>query len=308
MPPGVVTQQTRVPGPHGEIACRVYRPDSPTAVVLVWIHGGGFASGDLDMPESHVVASELAARSGAAVVSVGYRLAGNGVHFPVPLDDVCAAWRAVASGRMLGLHGDTLILGGASAGGALALSAAVRIRDEAWIAPAALLLAYPFAHYPNPAPEPVLGAMLAALPAVLRITPSSVESMIRAYVGRISDLPPGAMPGCGRLDGLPSVHIVVSEYDDLRPSSDLLLRQLADVGNDVSAYVARGMLHGHLNRTPSLREVDRSLAVFADVLRAHARRPAIPQRRDPVRLAEAAESPESEEATRGSLGDRRDLR
>jgi hypothetical protein len=42
----------------------------------------------------------------------------------------------------------------------------------------------------------------------------------------------------------------------------------------------------------SYLEVDRSLAVFADVLRAHARRPAIPQRRDPVRLAEAAESPE----------------
>jgi hypothetical protein len=27
MDPGVVTHDTWVPGPHGEIACRVYRPD-----------------------------------------------------------------------------------------------------------------------------------------------------------------------------------------------------------------------------------------------------------------------------------------
>jgi acetyl esterase/lipase len=53
----------------------------------VWAHGGGFAAGDLDMPEAHAVATALAAR-GIAVVSVDYRLVGPGCRYPAPSDDV----------------------------------------------------------------------------------------------------------------------------------------------------------------------------------------------------------------------------
>ncbi len=44
---------------------------------LVWAHGGGFVAGDLDMPEADWVARTLAAR-GVTVVSIDYRLAGDG--------------------------------------------------------------------------------------------------------------------------------------------------------------------------------------------------------------------------------------
>ena len=70
-----------IPGPHGDIPLRVY-PATATATgtgaaplpALVWAHGGGFAWGDLDMPEAHWVSQQLAAR-GITVVSVDYRLA-----------------------------------------------------------------------------------------------------------------------------------------------------------------------------------------------------------------------------------------
>ena len=59
--------------------------------VLLWMHGGGLVMGS---PESgHALCSRVAAELGILVVSVDYRLAIGGVHFPVPLDDVVAAQR-----------------------------------------------------------------------------------------------------------------------------------------------------------------------------------------------------------------------
>ena len=70
-----MTQQA----PYGEAdgLVRVYPADVATArptAGLVWAHGGGFAAGDLDMPEADWVARSLAER-GITVISVDYALA-----------------------------------------------------------------------------------------------------------------------------------------------------------------------------------------------------------------------------------------
>jgi acetyl esterase/lipase len=90
---------------------------------------------------------------------------------------------------------------------------------------------------------------------------------VRNYVGRLTALPPDALPGAAVLDGLAPTTLVLAEYDDLRASGDLLTRQLEECGVPVRAYRAAGMLHGHLNRSASLEEVDRSLDFFAATLR-----------------------------------------
>ena len=271
LPDGVTVRDLELDGPHGAIPVRVYAPSTAASVALVWAHGGGFVGGDLDMAESHVVSSELAARAGAVVVSVGYRLATDGVRYPVPLDDVHAAWTAVSglefwtrTGLFRPLR---LFLGGASAGAALALATALRRHDEGAPPPDGLLLAYPFAHFPNPAVDPETAADLAPLPAPLRMPPLTTEWMVQSYVGSLSGVPRYAFPGAGPFDGLPPTRIVQSECDDLRPSAELLQRQLTEAGIPVASFVARGMPHGHLNRTPSLQGVDDSLDYFADALR-----------------------------------------
>jgi len=247
-----------VSGPHGPVPVRVYEPPTPAETVLVWAHGGGFRHGDLDMPESDHVGAELARRAGAVVFAVGYRLAVGGVRYPVPIDDVHAVWTWV-TGRA-DLPARTAI-GGASAGAALALSTALRVRDAGEPAPDLLLLAYPFTHFP----VPTLG---------LGRSLENIEAMVRNYVGRISDLPPDALPGAARLDGLPPVHILLSDEDDLRPSGELLERQLREVGVPAETFLARGTTHGHLNRPGDNPAADdASLGFFAGALRVPRKAP-----------------------------------
>lgn len=155
----------------------------------------------------------------------------------------------------------------ASAGAALALATALRDREEALRPADLLLLAYPFAHFPVPALDSTTAVEMAALPPTMRFTTADVEFMVENYVGRLIDLPRDALPGAAPLHGLPPVHLLVCEYDDLRPSAELLARQLTACEVEVSTYLAAGMPHGHLNRTPALAEVDRSLGLFADALR-----------------------------------------
>jgi acetyl esterase len=256
---GVTVEDAVIGGPHGPIPLRLYRTEGPVTGAVLWAHGGGFRHGDLDMFEGHVVSIELARRAGAAVASVDYRLADGVVRYPVPIDDVHAAWNWWCGQP---LPDDAPIaIGGASAGAALALAAALRARDTGDRPADALLLAYPFTHYPNPALSPAMSAEMNTMP--FRFEPEGIEDMVRNYVGRISDVPPDALPGAARLDGLPRTRILVSEYDDLRASGELLERQLREVGVPVESYLALGMTHGHLNHSPKLAEVSQSLDFLA---------------------------------------------
>ncbi|KQO11718.1 hypothetical protein ASF06_03575 [Agreia sp. Leaf244] len=267
VPAAVDLDEVVITGRHGPIPLRRYRGGrgGATTRTVLWVHGGGFSQGALDWPESHVVAAELAARACADVVSVGYRLAVDGVRYPVPLDDVhdAAEWLTTTAPS-----GAAVALGGASAGASLALATAQRLRDTT-NTPAALLLAYPLVHFPVPALEDDEAVAVARiLPPMLRFPPRHVEAIMRNYVGRLHDLPAHAVPGSGDLEGLPMTHIVVAEYDELRPSGELLARQLGDAGVPVAIDLASGVPHGHLNRTPSAPEVSSTLAALAATLRA----------------------------------------
>ena len=268
-PPDVSIEDVSVEGPHGSIPLRVYRAaeleDGGTgARSLLWAHGGGFTSGDLDMPEAHIVSLELAHRLRGVVVSVDYRLASETVHHPVPVDDVVAAWSwFIGSAAELRIDPVRAAIGGASAGAFLAAAAALRTTEEG--RPAQVLLAYPALHFPNPAVEDAVAAELQALPPVLRFPPQVVLAIFQTYLGRFTDIPSAETPGLADLTGYPPTRIVVSELDDLRSSGELFAQQLASRGVPVEATVAKGMLHGHLNipPTPLLPEVARTLDFLA---------------------------------------------
>lgn len=269
-PPQVDVRSGTAPGPHGPVPVRIYTPTGGGSDLpcLVWLHGGSFRMGDLDMPEADWTARQVCDRGGALVVSVDYRLCVGGVTYPVPHDDVVAAVRWVRdSAADLGVDADRISLGGASAGGNLATGAALKLRDEDGWVPAALLLAYTTLHAVVPPASPSLAPLLDEIPRLLRFLPDTRRGIAENYLGGPASTADGyAMPGNAVLEGLCPVLLLNSEYDDLRASAEAFAGQLAVAGVDVRQVLVPGMLHGFLNLHAGLEPVDRALDVAAKLV------------------------------------------
>jgi acetyl esterase/lipase len=106
--------------------------------VLLYIHGGAFMYGGERSHGELVAAMALAA--GARAVLPLYRLAPEHP-FPAALDDVLGVYRGLLAEGVPAAH---IVLAGDSAGGNLALAAALRLRDPGNELPAALMLISPW--------------------------------------------------------------------------------------------------------------------------------------------------------------------
>jgi acetyl esterase len=246
---------------------RVYPARHPNGTGLVWAHGGGFAGGDLDMPEADWVARSLATR-GTTVVSVDYRLAPmseeraamfgaqprNGFHYPAASDDILAAWSwAVLSADRLRIDRGRLGIGGASAGGNLVTGAILRLIQTGFSPlPALAVLAYPTLLARQPQPDEELRAALAADQNADRFGPDAVRGMYENYLGGpVEDAPLPAVPGratASDLAGFPPTLMVNGDIDELRVSGEIFAATLSSAGCDVELVRELGTLHGHLNR------------------------------------------------------------
>jgi len=233
----VETRDVAIDGGARAVPARLYTDASAEASgrALVWVHGGAFIGGHLDMPESNWVALELAAR-GIPVLAVDYVKCLGDVHFPAPSGDVLAAWRhAVAHADEL-FAADTVHLGGASAGGNLTAGVVARLRDAGDRVPDGLVLVYPVVH-PN-GPE-----------ASAELDPDSPHGGLALnFAGSVEALgDPHAFAALGSVDGFPPTFVLVCESDDLRPSGEAFARQLDAAGIGVALRLEAGADHGHIN-------------------------------------------------------------
>ena len=123
---GMQIEDRTVPG-NPDVPVRIYRPHQAQGAI-VWLHGGGFVMGGLDI--EHPLVVRIADGSGAVVVSVGYRLAPEH-RFPAALDDayVALTWTAEHAAE-LGIDPQRIAVGGHAAGAGLAAAVALRARDQ----------------------------------------------------------------------------------------------------------------------------------------------------------------------------------
>jgi acetyl esterase/lipase len=267
IPPSADVHEVTVTHGTGSFRVRVYVPGTtaPGVPLLVWCHGGAWALGGLDMPEADATAREVCARAGSVVVSVDYRLTVGGVHFPVPHDDVVAAYRwAVDHAGSLRADPARITLGGASAGANLAAGAALRLRDEGDPLPVALLLAYPCVHADLPPASAELQAKLDRLSPAAAFRADVLGPVVENYLGApTADAPAYAMPGVADdLAGLPPTLVINCEYDGLRASGERFAEQLTLAGVRVAVQTAPDVAHGHLER-PGLPQAAESHAAMA---------------------------------------------
>jgi acetyl esterase len=82
-------EDAHIPGPAGPIPVRIYAATTAADLpIIAFFHGGGWVLSSIEGHDS--LARRLAARTGAMVVSVEYRLAPEHP-FPAPHDDCLAA-------------------------------------------------------------------------------------------------------------------------------------------------------------------------------------------------------------------------
>jgi acetyl esterase len=122
---GVRTEDLAVRGAAGPRPARLYVPEElRQSATVLFLHGGGWALGDLDSDD--LLCRRLAAAAGVTVLSLSYRLAPEHP-WPAALDDASAVLEALAAGRVPGLTGP-LVVAGHGAGGQLAAVLALRAR------------------------------------------------------------------------------------------------------------------------------------------------------------------------------------
>jgi len=232
LPVGAVRDDT-VPGPAGPIAVRAYEPTvaAPDAVLL-WFHGGGWVTGDLDTHDQ--LCRQLCNDTGVTVVSVDYRLAPE-AKFPAAADDCLAAYEWA-----LGRFG-AVIVGGDSAGGNLAAVVALDARDRGLRAPAAQVLVYPVTDYEFESPAMVDNARGYFLEA------EGMRWFYECYAGDASDAADPRFSPLRAADhtGLPTAVVVTAEYDPLRDQGAAYADALRAADVPVEYLCAEGIIHGY---------------------------------------------------------------
>jgi acetyl esterase len=230
-----------VHGPAGDVAVRIYRPVSLSGPVptLVYAHGGGFVFCDLDSHDG--LCRSFANLIPAVVVSVDYPLAPEN-RWPAAVEDVLAVTQwAARNADALGGDARTVVIGGDSAGGNLAATAALMARDLGAPDLAAQLLVYPMitADFDTESYRLFGEGFYNPRPAL--------QWYWDQYVPSPADREhPYASPLYADLDGLPPAVVVIAGHDPLRDEGMAFGKALEAAG--VSRVERRydGGIHGFM--------------------------------------------------------------
>lgn len=233
------------------VGCRLFRPVEG-APLIVYAHGGGFVFGEIETHDSQ--ARRLAQATGWAVLLVDYRRAPE-ARFPAASDDLdtVVEW-ARGGAEQFGVDGTVLAVVGDSAGGQLALLAALRNPG----AFAAMGLVYPVV---DPA-----GGRASYGRESGGLSADEMDWYWRQYLGPRPDLDhPELHPMTLDLAGLPPTLVITAEHDPLVDEGEELAAAIAVAGVPTVATRYLGMPHAFW-RMPALDAAHRATSQIAGFL------------------------------------------
>ena len=260
-PVGRVTEIT-IPTSAGDLQARTYAPsgDGPFPVI-VYFHGGGWVIADLDVYDSSPRALCNAAK--AMVVSVHYRQAPEDP-YPAAHDDALAAYEWVtAHAADLGGDPDRVAIVGESAGGNLAISTSLRVRDSGGTLPVHQVLAYPISGASFDTPSYVEHA---------NAKPLSRDMMIWFWDNYAPDpesrLDPYLTPVNADLAGMPPTTIILAEIDPLRSEGEVLAERLKRAGVQTTVKTFMGVTHEFFGTGAAVAKAKEAVELAGSELRA----------------------------------------
>ena len=221
---------------------------------LVLLHGGGWTWNTIYTGDR--TAREYAARAGAAVIAPDYSLSPE-YKFPQALNECVAVLRAVrARAAEWGIDPDRIAVGGDSAGGNLALAAALVLRDEDenWLRGALLNYGVFDSDFTRESYRLYGGGDLYLSTRLMRFFWGN-------YVRTPDQMThPLAAPLCADLTGLPPLRIVAAELDVLADENHALAERARNAGVDTEYALYEGVTHGFLRAAASVAKAERCLA------------------------------------------------
>ena len=278
----------QVDGAAGPLQARLYdaTPGHPGEPIILYFHGGGWVTGNLDTYDESDRA--LANQAHAMVLSVAYRLAPEN-KFPAAHDDAFASYKwLLANAATLGADPRRIAVAGESAGGNLAINVSIAARDAHIRPPVHQLLIYPVAGVDTHTPSYIADEY--AIPLGSADVAWYVNNTIRSP----ADLQDPRLDLIGKADlhNLPPTTIVSAEIDPLESDGTFLTYKLQAQGVTVNRTEYGGTTHEFFGMGPVVARARDAEAFAAQALDATFNKignpPAVVRSREAVRRRAAA--------------------
>ncbi|MBD0786646.1 alpha/beta hydrolase [Vibrio sp. Y2-5] len=221
---------------------KIYKPNNTMGLpITIYFHGGCFISGGFKTHEQQL--RQIASLSNSIVICIQYRLAPEHC-YPAAHDDVYHAVLAIKKfASKCGGDTNRIIFVGDSAGGQLALTTSIRLKQHQNWLPKKQILIYPMldpfgksvSYIENGTDYVITADMLLSGFAMY------TANMEKDSINQNPELNPLAFAD---FNGLPPTYIITAEFDPLRDEGEQCYKQLLNAG--VEAYCERylGVIHG----------------------------------------------------------------
>lgn len=226
-----------------EIPVRIFSVDTSIRPVLIFFHGGGWVTGNIDSYTK--TCANLATVTGHVVVSVDYRLAPEH-KFPAAPEDCYYVTKEIylKCEELFGVPASKVSLIGDSAGANLAAVVSLMARDRNEFEVTRQILIYPAVN--NDFTEHSIYPSVQMYGTDYLLTSKRMCDYLELYQSKEEDRfhPYFAPILANDLTDQPVTMVITAEYDPLRDEGEAYGKKLLDAGSRVSIHRIEGVMHG----------------------------------------------------------------
>ncbi len=235
--------------------------DAVTGRVILQLHGGGYIGPMKNIYRRFAVRYSKISY-GADVLSVDYRVAPEHP-FPAALEDAAAGYRWLLEEK--GYEPEKIVIAGDSAGGGLALSLVLYLKDQGLPLPGGIITMSPWADVT------LSGESYESKYEIDPLFGNSRENMLYqcSYIGDADPKNPYLSPLFGDFSGFPPILMQVGEYEVLLSDTLRVSDKAKKAGVKVRTSVYAGMFHVFqmgLDLIPESREAWEEIGEFLRII------------------------------------------